>query len=452
MLIDLNKILACTVMIVFLFTNTSCTMWNERTDDQGSTEIPVVSLQNVGPAGFDLPGKTVEIKVSSKDGASYAKDRVSIVVPSGALVKDGIIKITEFTNPPPLYKPSRGERPLPTVPSISKVYDLGPDGTSFSKPVKVTIPYEKSLVSPADKSKISLLYYNGRHWIPVGGLVDTDRGTVSAYMTAFPGSVILVTLLGVVIATAYGIAGYKSYQHYKGDPISNNNAKDYVTPSSTAVADYTKRAGTLVKIDGKPTWIPLEDPKKPGTINPEYIKYVVELAGSNTNAITFDGNDRSGGTKPSYTKDYNWVKPDSYFSTGMKGDCTCITAAYLSMLRRLGIEAYGVDGDKTNVEGTERHCWVEFYIDGKAYFYDADEGIMPLEKVGGLRNREHMWNEKGQKSYESNWWHKLKTMEQPKAAPPKKATRKFAPGNTRVDYIKMHMLNQQIRDRNRVSK
>lgn len=385
-----------------------------------SQRIPLVAPKNVGPPGLNLPGTTTDIKVSSQNGAKFEQNGVSIEVPPLALSQDGAISLKEFSQPPAPYTVKPGADPLPMAICISKIYDLGPEGTTFKKPVTVTLPYDKSMLeADVDTSKITLAYYNGENWVAVGGLVDPNQGTVTASMSGFPGEIFTIALVGglaVTIISTFGYAGYKVYENYKADPISNNNAKDYVAPNSSTVADYTKRAGTLSKENGRYEWVTLEDPAQPGKLNPDFAKYAKKANASNyaINKITFDGSNKSSGIAPSYTHDFNWSKPDQYLNNGLKGDCTSITGAYLSMFRRLGIEAYGVDGDKSNPgEGKVRHTWIELKLDGEAYYYDDDEGIKPLKDVepyllrpAGLKGQGFMWNEKGQKRYEKNWWTK----------------------------------------------
>ena len=388
-----------------------------KTSPSGSLQnVPVIVPENVGPPGLDLPGKTTDIRVSSKDGATFEKGGVSIVVPSRAFSKDGTISIKEFTEPPPPYTVKPGVDPLPMAISIGKVYDLGPEGTVFEKPVTVTLPYDKSLLdSGVDTSKITLVYYNGESWTAAGGLVDPDQGTVSASLTGFPGEIFtiaIITGLAVTIAVSWGIAGYNAYENYKADPVANGNARDYVTPNSSTVADYTHRAGSQAKVNGTYEWISMEDPNQPGQVSPDFIEYAKTGGPNTSNRITFNGSAKNAGTAPAYTHDYNWIKPDEYFNNGLKGDCTCITAAYLSMFRRLGIEAYGVDGNKSNAgQGQVRHSWVEFVLNGQPYYYDDDEGIKPLKDIeqyllrpDGIKGQGFMWDEKGQKIYAKSWW------------------------------------------------
>jgi hypothetical protein len=408
-----------TLVIALLTPGTSCGIRDSGQQNPISTtvssgQIPVITPQNIRPDGFDLPGDTTEIKATRQEGGILARDALSINVPPQAMLQDGIVSVKEFTEPPPLYSPPASGELLPVAVSISRVYDLGPAGIQFEKPVQVTVPYDKTLLSSdADTSKIALTYYNGRDWVVAGGLVNREKGTVTVAMKSFPGEVIsVVVILGGVIISTVGYAGWKAYEQYKGDPISNKNAKEYVLPNDPVVADYTKRAGIFIYENGKPKWVPMEDPSNPGKVNPEFTRN----AGTGDVRIGFDGAYR-GASYPTFSNDGHWVKPDKFLSGNKAGDCTCVAMAYLSMLRRLGIKAYAVDGYKSNTgQGAARHTWIEFYLNGKTYYYDNDEGITPLEDVEsnlkrptGLAREGYMWDENGQERYSEEWWKSLDT-------------------------------------------
>ncbi|MBN1376611.1 MAG: hypothetical protein JXA01_10715 [Dehalococcoidia bacterium] len=380
-------------------------------------KIPVITPVYSAPTDFKLPGKTTEASVSAKNGGELRKDGIIITVPPGAVSSDCKITLVEFTQPPPNPAPSDGATQN-QVECISKVYDLGPEGIKFNKPVQVTIPYEKALVgSNVDSGKIAVVYYTGKEWMAAGGAVDTEKGTVTIALTEFPGLALEIGLATIILKTGEVIAK-KTYGLYKADPVAWKNASEYVTPNDPLVIKHVKQAG--LNITGKKIskWVPLADPSNTGKINPEFLEQLDEdvTTESGTFLINFGGSARQMGMLPSYSKDYQWKKPDWYFSNGMQGDCTNITSAYLSIFRNLGIEAYGVDGYKVEggKEGQDRHVWIELFLDNKAYYYDNDYGLIPLEEMKsriytltGASGQSYMWNEKGQQPYVKNWWKSL---------------------------------------------
>jgi hypothetical protein len=396
--------------------------------------IPVVTPETAGDPDLNLEGTMVEIIVSAADGAIYGADGVTIEVPAGAVSEDAVLTLKTYTQSPPIASQVR-ESPLDEGISISPVYDLGPNGVQFDKPVTVTIPYDKSrLNDDVNPGRISMIYFNGTDWIMIGGQVDTDTGTVTASFTGFPGIGVAAVLTmninpvvaGAAIAITVGAAVYHWYSNIP-DPLAQGKASNYVVPNSPAVADYTSRAGLVIPGTTKgnqSTFVSMEDPNNPGHVNPVFItaqmankRIGFRDSGSNTAPRSLEypahaEQDNNG-------NDLNWTPPDKFLTNGLRGECTCIANAYLSMFRRLGIPAYGVEGYKNNAsigQGTGRHAWIELVLDGQPYYYDDDEGLRPLQDIesilirqGDIKGDGNMWNEAGQKLYVANWWQGLST-------------------------------------------
>jgi len=397
----------------------------EINNNDNLEQIPVITPQIIGNPNLNLIGTTTDIQVISQDGATFENDGISIVVPPLAVSEDTTLTLKEFTQHPPTSPLQSDSTSLPEAISISNVYDLGPDGVTFDQPVTITLDYDKSLLNDdVDESKIFMAYYNGNNWIAAGGLVDTYNGTVTASLTSFHGIAI-----GLFVATALAVTSvsYAVYHWYdnRPDPLAQGEAKNYVVPNSPIVAQYTSEAGLLIPQTtkgGSPTFIPLEDPNNPGQFNPKFLTSNLKSIriGFNTDPFNLKGLDYPKNLiEDANGNDTNWTPPDQYFQNGMVGECTCIGNAYLSMFRRLGIEAYGVEGYKNNSnvgQGLGRHAWVELLLDGKPYYYDDDEGLKPLQDVesklvrqGDIRGDGMMWNEQGQKPYQQNWWKSVAT-------------------------------------------
>ncbi len=381
-----------------------------------NTEAPLIDVQNVAEMNWSTKGTVNEATISSQKGGTIQQSEVSIVVPPGSLSEDSKVSIKEFTEAPPPDMPQGQDTTHPIVVSISKVYDLGPAGTKFNKPVEVTVAYDKSYLNDGvDSRNISFAYFNGKNWIAAGGLVDTQKGTVTIALNSFPGEIITV-VVGTIMTGAVTWAGAKAYQYWKGDPIKQNNAKEFITPNNPTVGYNTLRAGAMGYEEGKRKWIPLEDPNNPGQINPAFKDYanIAYKDRAHTNQIGFGGSATSSAKYPTYSEEKNFQMPEEFFKS-MTGDCTAVACAYTSMLRRLGIKAYAVDGYKSNTgQGAKRHAWVEFYLDGEIYYCDNEEGVIPLSEVDSTLKRPtdikyqgYMWNELGQEKYTDFWWEKV---------------------------------------------
>jgi len=388
--------------------------------------IPVITPQVDGNAELNLEGYITKIPVSSQDGASFSQDGVTLEVPPNAVAEDTTILFKECTETPPISAASPSDTPLPEATSISNLYDLGPNGITFDEPVTVTLPYDTTMLQPGyDPNQIMIAYYNGSDWIAAGGLVDPENGTVTASLTAFPGivtTVVNVAVAAVVITIGFGVALYRYWGFTHGDPLANGNAADFVVPNSPVVAQYTTQAGIMIPADKatntRQRLVPLADPNNPLNVNPEILTANVNLKkigftwNTDPNAALQYPDDK---IQDANGKDTNWTPPETYFQNSLVGECTCIANAYLSMFRRLGIDAYGVEGYKDNSaigQGKEdRHAWIELVLNGQPYYYDNDEGLKPLQNVESLLKRTgnmngdgQMWNEQGQKPYEANWW------------------------------------------------
>src|SRR4030042_707514 len=385
-------------------------------------KISLVTPERQAPTTFDLSGDIAVASATPEAGAVVTTNGMTLEVPPKAVAAETPVQVVTLANAPPTpgYDPDM-DNSLAAAISLSPVYDLGPDGISFKKPVTVTLPYDASLLtSPENESYVQIAYYNGVSWVAVGGKVDTNNKTVTAQFTAFPGIAVSTVVLIGTWATFLTIASYKAYEHYVADPIAWGEAAKYITPKKSddgsKVAEYVKRAivGRKKNADGKGfTNIPLQDPKNPGQINPEAKEML--LNDLENVRIGFDETDK--GQKSPVYPDYksstggsfnDWVMPEEYFAKDMQFDCKNISNAYLTIMRSVGIEAKCVDGYTT-----ARHVWVEMKIEGRPYVLDIDGGIQPLDvaykkdglkRPQGIKGEGYMYNENGQDPYKENWW------------------------------------------------
>jgi hypothetical protein len=115
----------------------------------------------------------------------------------------------------------------------------------------------------------------------------------------------------------------------------------------------------------------------------------------------------------------NWQKPADYFArNGLRGDCTDMANAWVSVLRSLGYEAKGVFGyalatlPSGKVEKLP-HVWAEvvvgglpFIMDDDGWFWPLNDGMEILKLVRATPDdpRNAMWDEGGQTPYVEGWW------------------------------------------------
>ncbi|MCX6005212.1 MAG: hypothetical protein NT082_06025 [Chloroflexi bacterium] len=417
--------LTISLLLLFsiLFSNfgTSCSILKSKKSgqsDSSAASVPVVNPEVIKPYLFDNPSKTVTKKATKKDGLTIKEEGLTLVVPPGAVKSDTQVVVKTFNQPPPSTVLSESDTRPKNAVMIGKVYDFGPDGTEFDKPVQVTLPYDKSLIkSKDDANKIQLAYYNGENWVAVPSTVDTAKSTVSAQITGFPGLAMSTIYFGIAAAAlvvAGGLLIYYESDKIRTNPLKSDTIKQYVQ-TGTLVDDNIKIAGVQEwkqhnGVNYQDGWIPLEDPAHKGKLNPKLVQAV------DPTLVSQDMIQKIGFKKsvdvvyPKYKEhvkgeDLNWLEPDQWFTNGYKGDCTAIATSHLSMLRALGVDAWGVEG---SLPSGKRHAWIEFCYEGRPYYYDAECGICPLDLAEKImqpkRDDSQMFNEKGRHPYTQNWW------------------------------------------------
>jgi hypothetical protein len=105
---------------------------------------------------------------------------VTIDVPAGALAGDTTLTIAPVQNAPPGF--------------AGTVYEIGPTGTQFSSPAKLTFKYDPAALSGMDPNDLQVVTESGGAWTMVGvSSTDQSTNTVSAltlhlsqYSVAFP--------------------------------------------------------------------------------------------------------------------------------------------------------------------------------------------------------------------------------------------------------------------------
>jgi len=119
------------------------------------------------PSGGDGPssGEAEPAKrlVDHKDGASVARDDGAAVrVPKGALSADLEITVEKADEDKDRYE-KEAKRQEKSIAAASEQVQYGPEGTVFSAPVTLTLPYDAALVSAGGLDEDDLKVY---HWNP----------------------------------------------------------------------------------------------------------------------------------------------------------------------------------------------------------------------------------------------------------------------------------------------
>ena len=380
-------------------------------------EAPVVTLQQVAPNNFDLPAEEMEKTATPGEETIIAEDGMELVIPAGAVSVDTRVVVKEFTESPPLTTPEEAAD-LPEAVGISRVYDFGPDGTKFSLPVQITIPYDAAVLPPdIDEKNISLAYFNGQNWVAIGGQVDTARHTVSIRTMDFPGIAFMAvaTYVGLAVATTV-IAGaiyvieQKAYGWLKGEPTDKGEAYKYVTPEDSVVKSYAEKAQFWAKVDGAYKYYPLSDPLDSTKPNPQ-LAAIFETFKTQPQALPQLVFGKNQEDKVTYVKGGNtyhpWSMPWRFFWRGMKDECATCANSYTSVFAGFGIPAKSVSGTVINEDGVRApHVWTEVMFGDEMYYIDNEGLIEPLEKVVQRDKlvRDQMWDKDSQRPYDPAWW------------------------------------------------
>jgi len=139
---------------------------NQNTDIYyaGSTFVqsPPLASKSISPFS--------DATIGTDPASITSVDDVSIVMPAGAYPCELTITISKMENPPNLL-----------VPLLSFIYDFGPSGVVFDKPVTITIPYSVSA-----ESTISAYWYNTlADKLSQQGLTDVNTIVISSTLHAF---------------------------------------------------------------------------------------------------------------------------------------------------------------------------------------------------------------------------------------------------------------------------
>ena len=141
-----------------------------------------------GQGGGAGGAQAVSQAIVAADGGTVSAEGISIVIPPGALAVNTTVTITLL---------DKSAQPTPSLVTSKKVFDVGPNGTTFSKPVAMTLDYDASSVPAGNAPTIAYIDKGG--WVPLKDS-SVSNGKVSATTTHF-------TTFGALGGGAGGAAG-----------------------------------------------------------------------------------------------------------------------------------------------------------------------------------------------------------------------------------------------------
>jgi hypothetical protein len=142
--------------------------WGGACSGTGACTLTLTSDQAV-TATFDA---VTSMTIGPSGGTVTTPDGVVIDVPQGALAAETLITVARAPNPP--------------SGAVGPVFELGPDGTQFSQPVTLTIPYDPAALGSTSPGDLMIATYGSGGWSGQGwALVDTGSDTVTAFVMHF---------------------------------------------------------------------------------------------------------------------------------------------------------------------------------------------------------------------------------------------------------------------------
>lgn len=162
----------------------------------GSSVAGAGGTSAAGAGGTSLPGTdggtVAKTNIKAADGGTITADGLSVKIPPGALMADTDITVAV----------SDGASLPGAATLVAKVYDLGPTGTMFLKPVSVTIDYDAAkVVSP----KVATVAYLGAGaWV---ALADSATNGTKAAATTMHFTPYGVVITDPVINACLAMAG-----------------------------------------------------------------------------------------------------------------------------------------------------------------------------------------------------------------------------------------------------
>jgi hypothetical protein len=141
----------------------------------GSTTIPETANNIINEDGVFI--RTAELK--SEDGTA----KVLIAQGTKDITQDGTLinQITITTTQPPANPPEQSN-------IIGNIFDIGPDGVAFDRPVELTFTYDSSILPEGfDENSLFVATWDTAHgsWLGMESAVNIDNNTITANINHF---------------------------------------------------------------------------------------------------------------------------------------------------------------------------------------------------------------------------------------------------------------------------
>jgi hypothetical protein len=390
-----------------------------------SDGVPLVETPMRGPTVIDVPYDAAEYVVSPVGGVIEMRG-VEISVPKRAVDTDTTLEVKILRDD---FKANSGAPPedAGTVAfCVGPVVDFGPEGLVFEKPVTISVPYDETLLPHGvSEDAVTIAYWDGVMWVEQKGMVDKDKNTVRVEVMQFNGTSWRDTLDQAAVVAGW-VTGPATQawvhvgitvtdpEHVWTDPISRGEASNWVKPTTT-VKEYASRA--LLYDRGN------DDTKSLG--DPDLAAWLESKAKLGIEPV-LAYKDQAGGVQISkYEKRpprTDWQLPDVYFqkgvSTPLTGDCADVACSAVAVFLAKDFHSVGVYGyvKRGLADEGATHQWAEVLIGDKKYFVDQDGGlhsfsenpddiyIQRYEPATDWAHRNCMFDDKGQKPYDPDWY------------------------------------------------
>jgi alpha-tubulin suppressor-like RCC1 family protein len=149
-----------------------------RAGDTSSLSLPAVEVKILDADDVCERDLVLAGDVSSAGGLAVSADgSASVAVPEGAVTGDDVVVTIEPTADVP---------PADFGDAVSTVYDFGPDGLVFAKPVLLTFSYDPAaLPRNSDPSELRIAFETAGVWLGLPTTVDTAAHTATAAIFHF---------------------------------------------------------------------------------------------------------------------------------------------------------------------------------------------------------------------------------------------------------------------------
>jgi len=380
---------------------------------------PLIEVVAAAPTVIDVPYIGALITATAQTEITATFEGVTLSVPAGAVSSNTTIEIRRLAAPFHMEEGTEATAQNAAF-GLGQIYDLGPQGLVFDKPVTVTLPYDESaLPAGFSEADVGLAYWDGEQWFACQGFVDREKNTVTVQFEQFEGvalEAIAYFVLGAIIVhtSEVIIDKLQDPERTGADPVRKGTAREWITPHD---AEVKERAANAVIWNSSTNEVKsLDDPEVAAWL-------VANTKNANDRPVLVYKNPDGTLTKSTYHpgEGANWQKPSKYFTTGtpekgqLSGDCTDHTNAAVSVLKAKGIPAKGVygypgGGDSSNAP----HAWAEFQVGDRIYRVDDGYIYTPENYKWHFDEYKHitdpsdpyynsMWDDEGQEPYDEDW-------------------------------------------------